>query len=176
MRIFYDTEFTSLSAAAELISAGFVTEHGQEFYIEFDGIAKSECSDFVLEIVYPMLRAPGVIVSSPLMAAQHIIDWLAAQAAYVRLVSDNNYDSYLMSKLFHKLLDYKSKIEGYRQEVSPNLNIKYEHLGFPDYVAAKEFKRACEDYFLDHPDCQHHALHDARSLKHGVMRSEGYYS
>lgn len=51
MRIFFDTEFTGLTADAKLISIGLVDEAGtHEFYAELaDTYAVSECSAFCFE-------------------------------------------------------------------------------------------------------------------------------
>lgn len=167
MRIYYDTEFTSLTKAAELISAGFVTELGAEFYIEFEGVSRPDCSDFVLDVVYPLLRAPGVLVKPPMLAVQYIADWLAAQSDEVVLISDSNYDSDLLSRLFRDA--------GGLADLVPGMKLKYEQLWFRDGYAAQAFKEADLEYFLRNPGMRHHALHDARALKIGALRGEGFY-
>lgn len=170
MRIFYDTEFTDLSAEAQLLSAGFVTELGQEFYIEFDGVGKHECSDFVLDVVYPMLRAPGVLVATPLMAAQRIVDWLAEQSGEVVLVSDSSWDSALLGELFHRLRSSSLAPANPRP-----LTIRFQYVSHRDSIAEKTYLTEQERYFLDHPGVRHHALHDARAIARAALRSEGFY-
>lgn len=171
MRIFYDTEFTDLSAWAELLSAGFVTEAGQEFYIEFDGVGRHECSDFVLDVVYPMLRAPGVQVATPLMAAQRILEWLSAQSNDVELISDSNWDSFLLGALFHQL----QKSKDYSAAASCDLALHYRYISHRDSVTEKVYLKEHAEYFDEHPGMLHHALHDARAIARGVLRSEGFY-
>lgn len=54
MKIYFDTEFTSLDSIIDykLISAGFVAENGQEFYFEMmEHYDFDECSYFVQESV-----------------------------------------------------------------------------------------------------------------------------
>ncbi|WP_432240336.1 hypothetical protein [Herbaspirillum robiniae] len=53
MRVFLDTEFTNFEFPS-LISIGLVSEAGAEFYAEVPYPVK-ECSEFVLEVVIPLL-------------------------------------------------------------------------------------------------------------------------
>lgn len=58
IRIFFDTEFTGLTADAKLISIGFVDETGaHEFYAELtDTYSLSDCSAFCIRKVIPHLQ------------------------------------------------------------------------------------------------------------------------
>jgi hypothetical protein len=57
MHVFFDTEFTELSLAdSKLISIGFVSQLGLEFYAELaDGWSTEDCSKFVMAEVLPHL-------------------------------------------------------------------------------------------------------------------------
>lgn len=166
MRVFFDLEFTNLNPDADLISAGFITEYGKSFYIEFDGISKHDCSPFVQEIVWPLLRAPGVTVATPAIALQHILAWLLAQDTSIRLISDSHWDSSLMGKLIKRC--------GGMEALMPNLDLNFELLSFRDAVAQEEYKTAWLEYFLLNPEMRHHALHDATAMRLGAMRAEGF--
>lgn len=167
MRIFYDTEFTSLTAQAQLLSAGFVSELGQEFYIEFDGVPKHACSPFVHQVVLPLLRAPGVPVMTPIMGLMRILEWLQAQSREVMLISDSNYDSALMGQLVRDA--------GGLAELAPALSLRFDVLYFNDSQAVRTYQTSAANYFQRHPGMQHHALHDARALKLATMQAEGFY-
>lgn len=53
---FLDTEFTSLTAQARLISLALVVPDGPEFYVELpQNWDLADCSDFVIEVVLPQL-------------------------------------------------------------------------------------------------------------------------
>lgn len=54
LKVFIDTEFTDF-ANLKLISIGFAAESGDEFYAELS-FSVSDCSEFVREIVVPMLE------------------------------------------------------------------------------------------------------------------------
>ncbi len=54
MKIFLDTEFTNFDNP-ELISIGLVDENDRKFYGEFNDYTLDECSQFVKEIVIPLL-------------------------------------------------------------------------------------------------------------------------
>lgn len=47
MKVFYDTEFSSLDHDAVLLSAGLVTENGAELYVEITDFDLTVCSGFV---------------------------------------------------------------------------------------------------------------------------------
>lgn len=53
---FLDTEFTSLTRDAKLISLALVAPQGKEFYVELnEGWSLTDCSPFVHQIVLPQL-------------------------------------------------------------------------------------------------------------------------
>lgn len=54
MRVFLDTEFTDF-INMDLISLGMVSESGETFYAEHQGYERSWCSDFVKQVVIPLL-------------------------------------------------------------------------------------------------------------------------
>ena len=57
MRLFLDTEFTTLAPGAKLISIALVDEDENFFYAELtDTYQLSDCSDFVKANVLPLLR------------------------------------------------------------------------------------------------------------------------
>lgn len=63
--VFFDTEFTHLKPIIDessLISIGLVTEDGKRsFYAEInDSYSLEDCSDFVKQIVLPLLDAPAL--------------------------------------------------------------------------------------------------------------------
>lgn len=89
MRIFFDTEFTGLTAGAKLISIGLVDESGaNEFYAELrDTYKVSECSDFCRAEVLPQLEGG----QAQLCLAELRVDlpaWLSARGPGAVLVCD----------------------------------------------------------------------------------------
>ena len=56
MLIFLDTEFTDFpESECDLISIGLVDENGREFYAESTQFRREACSDFVVDVVLPLL-------------------------------------------------------------------------------------------------------------------------
>ena len=47
MKIFFDTEFTGLHKDTTLISIGFISEDGKQFYAEFDDYDKSQIDEWL---------------------------------------------------------------------------------------------------------------------------------
>lgn len=64
MRLFLDTEFTSLTPEYKLISIALVDEDENFFYAELNDTYKLEdCSDFVKENVLPILKGGKYVMS-----------------------------------------------------------------------------------------------------------------
>ncbi len=74
LKIFIDTEYTNF-LAPDLISIGLVAETGEEAYFEVEYDA-SKCSEFVLDVVVPLLgRESSGIVQQHTLAAK-LATWL----------------------------------------------------------------------------------------------------
>lgn len=88
MRLFLDSEFTQLSAAAKLISLALVAENGREFYVELlDSWQEEDCSDFVKEIVLPQLW--GGSYALPIVDARmSLLRFLTSFKREVEIVTD----------------------------------------------------------------------------------------
>lgn len=161
MRIFYDTEFTSLDSITnqDMISAGFVTEDNREFYIEITDFVREDCSQFVLDTVLPLLGSGDVLPQR--MAAAHfgwrLCHWLdSLDAIEFSLISDSTVDWWLVREYAHsELSTYPRKVRGEKWVPSDDESIK----------AALS---AAEAEFWARPGnvgMVHHALYDARRLK-----------
>jgi hypothetical protein len=88
MRLFLDSEFTNLSAAAKLISLALVAEDGREFYVELlDTWQEEDCSDFVKEIVLPQLWG-GSYALSIVEARMSLLRFLTSFKKEVEIVTD----------------------------------------------------------------------------------------
>ena len=76
MLIFLDTEFTDFNDP-DLISIGLVTETGSEFYAELTDYRDEACSDFVRQVVKPLLKQyPGRIEGKSFDVAKDLRNWL----------------------------------------------------------------------------------------------------
>lgn len=74
LNIFIDTEFTNFFQP-RLLSIGLVAETGEEFYAELPVDAK-ECSEFVREVVLPLLGHDPFASMSDTELFMRILDWL----------------------------------------------------------------------------------------------------
>lgn len=156
MRIYFDTEFTTLDALAEseLISAGFAAEDGREWYAELTDFRCSECSPFVREAVLPLLGEPGVLRLTADEFGPRLSAWLATFGEPIDLVTDYAGDWYLLND--YARFSFKSLPHPVRGQV-------WQRSGDP---AVEEILSEVETAFwLQHPGKQHHALNDARRLK-----------
>ena len=152
-RIYFDTEFTflefTLDHAPKLISAGFVAEDGQEFYVELiDHYQLNECSHFVRQAVVPHLNGTR-FGKKENEAALVLKDWIEMFEAPVQLASDNpNYDWPLVKDLLLAHACWPKNLDG-----------KAHHAG--NYLIQERIER----YFEYQPMAiRHHALWDARAL------------
>lgn len=142
---FVDSEFTSL-IEPRLISVGAVATDATAFYCELGSWPPEHCSPFVRTHVLPLLD--GNVVPHPL-AAEAFAAWLAqrAQDAPLTLISDSGFDRWAIADL----------------------------LGSEDLPAGVEWRRVPVAYeAIDAMAIQlglrrHHALDDARALRHLLL-------
>jgi diamine N-acetyltransferase len=144
--VFIDSEFTSLEAP-ELISVGAVATDSTAFYAEVRGWNPERTSDFVKQVVMPLLD--GDAVPMP-MAAEAFSTWLDERAgrAPTTIISDTGFDRWALAELLGRE-DLPGGIEWKRVPIS------YEELD--DATRQLNLRR-------------HHALDDARALRHLVMQ------
>jgi hypothetical protein len=159
MKIYFDTEFTSLDSIVDykLISAGFVAENGQEFYVELTKhYSIDECSNFVQEAVLPHLDHKTYGMVEP-QARLYLKQWFQSFKEEVVLCSDApGYDFPLIYDLCHK-----------------NKNWAHNLRKMPANVGSHFVEQGIENYFQYQPMAiRHHALWDARALAAAVKAYE----
>lgn len=158
MKIYYDTEFTSLDGLADrdMISAGFVAEDGREWYIEITDFLREDCSPFVVDTVLPLLGKGDRIPER--LAGMHFAwrlgNWLESFGQPITLISDSSCDWHLLNSYCYSefsTLPFKIRMEVWKH--SENLDIQRV---VNDVEAA---------FWAAHPGMMHHALYDTRRLK-----------
>lgn len=150
--IFLDTEFTDFDDC-DLISIGLVDENGREFYAESTQYRQEACSNFVRQVVIPLLGQPkDRIVDSYFGIAQKLNEWLKFYNSDLTIAIDYLGDWQLLIKLLSLLpeQDLVQNVQG--------LNI----WGDLDPMAL-EYYWAEVDAFGHR---EHHALYDARANKY----------
>jgi RimJ/RimL family protein N-acetyltransferase len=143
--VFLDSEFSSLSRP-ELISIGAVSTDSTAFYAEVRGWTPERSTDFVRQVVVPLLDGDAVTYE---VAAEAFSNWLDERTgrAPTTIVSDSGYDRWALAELLGRE-DLPVGVEWKRVTVS------YE-----------EVDRAARDLNLR----RHHALDDARALRHILL-------
>ena len=165
MRIFYDTEFTDLSSSAELISAGFVSDLGQTFYVELMDWNRERASDFVRETVIPRLEGKPEYIMKKSDFVIRLVSWLQSAGPDLVLVSDSTWDIKVLQGTFAPLWNIQSLVPSLRLEVLAMSS---------DGIRRRDFAEAQLEYFLRHPMTEHHALHVAQALRLATLRREGH--
>lgn len=169
MRIYFDTEFTSLDGNFDwdLISAGFVTATGIEWYVEILDFNQDECSEFVLETVLPLLGQGDVVPEK--MAGDHfgwrLAQWLQQFNEPIELVADAACDWSLVNG--YAYLDFRAlpfKVRGELWLPSERKSIKADLLEIETR------------FWQENPGMQHHALFDARRLKRIAERQAALFA
>ena len=155
MLIFLDTEFTDFNDP-DLISIGLVTETGNEFYAELTDYRDEACSDFVRQVVKPLLKQhPGRIEGNRFEVAKELRNWLmfydTGEMDSAVICFDYNTDWYLMANMLLLL----------PEEDRPDFLTTRQIWGDLDQQAL--------DWFWQEKDCigwkQHMALYDAHGNK-----------
>ncbi|MEX3999694.1 hypothetical protein AB4Y38_12440 [Paraburkholderia sp. EG285A] len=147
MRVFIDTEFTSLHNP-ELISIALVAQNGAEFYGESSDFDQSLCSDFVREIVLPQLGVPAGRSMPYLELRREVQVWLGRISRRDRPVVCYDFDGDV--KLLECLLGGELP-SGWRHE---NIWTKLSSV-------------RVDEFFAEHGH-RHHALWDARANRAGM--------
>jgi len=156
LSVFFDTEFTQfrdVGREPKLISIGLVSDNGCEFYAELqDTYQKSDCSDFVVEVVLPLLDGNNLLMESQL--AYKLKDWiesLGAEEVVLRCDSPG-YDWELVAGLFNCY------------EWPSNLSKKYGTVDFDNARQTHRYQFGLAIFWKNNYERMHHALTDARSM------------
>lgn len=108
MMIFLDTEFTDFpESECDLISIGLVADDGREFYAESTQYRQEACSQFVKDVVVPLLgQYPTRIVDNYYGIAKKLAEWLEPYRNEECIIAfDYNTDWHLMAKMLMLLPD-----------------------------------------------------------------------
>ena len=143
--VFLDSEFTSL-AHPELISVGAVATDATAFYAEVRGWSAERSSDFVRRVVLPLLDGDAVTHE---VAREAFATWLDERTgrAPTTVISDSGFDRWALAELLGT-------------EDLPPL-VEWKRVAIP----YEELDTAARDLGLR----RHHALDDARALRHLVL-------
>lgn len=151
--MFLDTEFTHfVDHLCELISLGLVDRSGErELYLELSDWDRGKASDFVREVVCPLLGRDQGSVYTRTAAAAQIRDWFAALPGPVDVLSDSGRDLRLLGDLLGPM---PSSI---RFRLVPD-----QILGLVEDAIDDEFRQSRQE--------RHHALVDARALRGAYLK------
>jgi hypothetical protein len=155
MRLFCDTEFTDF-IDCEMISIGIVDENGREFYAESTSFRREACSQFVNEIVIPLLgQYPDAIVGTQEHIAHRLVEWLELYRESGAIVS----------------IDYATDWHLFLDLMAGN-----EVMNFIDgqMIWTDLDQQRISDWWTETKLPQHHALYDARANKHGYDSDNAY--
>lgn len=157
MNVFIDTEYSSFHAPA-LISIGLCAQTGEEGYFEVAHDA-SECSEFVRDVVIPLLgREPHALVPQDELAMK-LLSWL-------NIVRPRNAD---ITICFDHQTDWDLLVRALHYQVPPWVK--------PRNVAYEISELLYQDFFRRERLPEHHALYDARAnayaFRERVRNTEG---
>lgn len=149
MKVFIDTEFTHfVDRFCELISFALVDETGRELYVEIDDWNQSNASDFVLDVVKPLLGRFPEARCTKAEAKRRLERYLCSHYEPVVLVIDSRRDLRLLCELYS----------------GPLPHVRSTLLLTDPKLAACQFW--IDTYFESHRAVpRHHALEDARALR-----------
>lgn len=143
--LFIDTEFTSLEHP-QLISLGITTDHAREFYAERIDFPRQHCSGFVQSQVLPLLGySYDAAVTAPELS-RRLGRWLEPLTDHHLIVAH----------------DYADDLQLFMSAV-PEC---WWHLLIPLDARWGMSDEALAEFFAVPGVIRHHALHDARGLRH----------
>ena len=167
--IFFDTEFADF-INTDLISIGLVTEDGKhEFYCELTDYNAKVCSEFVRNVVLPLLDNSKFGMKRP-EASARLFCWLEELGDEYVLCPDyvGDWDCIAdLLEVFPANIDPKPLM--FHQFVNTLIIAKADELQTPDLkwffeMAKKKCAEGFLEYFLRNPNPrQHHALADAKA-------------
>lgn len=162
--IFFDCEFTDLSDSASLISAGFVSQSGDQFYVELSDYDQESCSDFVKTTVLPLISNPSTCTTDFISS---LMEWVSNAGDEILFIADSDWDQKILTKAF--ALSDKALPENWRFQRAPD--------NFINGMQRSLFYEEIGAYFLRHPDQKpHHALADASAIRGAYLRSASEYA
>lgn len=165
MRIFIDTEFTTLTPDAELLSFGAVSEDGDEFYCELEPVPRANCSGFVLQFVLPLFEG-GAAVCPRDRFGERLAAWLS-RFANPLLLADSDWDILVVR---HAVSGQRNRRPGLLALPGPDGMLEVMLLTLaplPDAVL-EIFAQGMRQHFAG-DNRQHHALVDARAMRCGLL-------
>ena len=163
MYLFFDTEFTDFEHM-ELISIGIISEDKKHvFYKEVYDYPKNRCSEFVKDIVIPLLSGCDYAASYTQLA-NLLASWIEElPSENIIFVADYDGDREILSKLLNLIPDLNKKVNIQMIQQSfvltavergtyntNNINLAFSHCQI-----------SIEDELSSIPELQHHALYDA---------------
>ena len=154
MRVYLDTEFTQFTQP-HLISLGLAAADGSEFYAAMKNFPRQQCSEFVREIVLPIIEHwPSVTLDRRKMR-ESVSQWLNSCVEPTEIVCDFATDAELLIDL----------IGGQSEHDLRRFNIsRITVLLVSEY---EQLEDAVDTYFTQPRQWpRHHALEDARALRH----------
>lgn len=155
--IFFDCEFTDLSDSASLISAGFVSQSGDQFYVELSDFDLNGCSDFVKTTVLPLISNPS---TSTIDFISLLMDWVGNTGEEILFIADSDWDQKVLKKTF--AMTNKVLPENWRFQKTPD--------NFINGMQRRSFYEEMGAFFLRHPDQKpHHALADASAIRNAYL-------
>jgi diamine N-acetyltransferase len=145
--VFLDSEFTNLTSP-QLISVGAVATDSTAFYAEIEGWDRGTASPFVVDTVMPLLDGDEVPRD---LGAEALTDWLMQRARRMptTIITDSGFDRWALAELFG----------------GENLPVNVRWQRVP--VAYEAMDEATQRLNLR----RHHALDDARALRHLVLEA-----
>jgi len=163
MLVHLDTEFSDLKADAKLISIGLVHEDGSCFYAELaDTYYKYECSDFVCEVVLPLLENGSVRMPLDTLTIR-LKSWLESFNEPIQLATDSMAWDWKMLGMIFNDATWPSNVD------------KQPFLLTMNYIENYDvFVKTIEQNFASGSWRQHHALDDAKVNRIGWIAARDF--
>lgn len=164
MYLFFDTEFTNFKTLG-LISLGIVSEDEKHsFYAEVSDFNRKEASEFVIDVVVPLLDLPLYGLTLPNFVDK-LQDWINSFSANeIVFVADYEGDRIILNNVLSQMKNLKPKVSVLLLEQA-FLRVIYERPYKNETKlinsAFNKIMFSIEENIAMEPKKQHHALYDA---------------
>ncbi len=164
-KVFFDTEFTKSGQNTTLISIGFVTEDGEELYVELNDYDQRQVTPWLKENIISLLEGKGVSSDEAAAKIRHWLDNVSNGKKIQLISAGKDIDNVLLFNLWGKV-ESGSTLKSWHDKLPAvidhrhhmDLDTVFSLYGIDPSIDRREFSNAVDTV-------RHKAIDDARVIR-----------